>query len=179
MPPGPAWGEERAGGRGGRASVGPPAPNQPVLPLPAAPLAGPLLWTGARLPFPGLSDHKLQPGPGRPDPGAGRHTSPREGWGRGDRPFGLTGLLVLGPAHRSGGPQVSWGQPDSGDPSTLRASPADRMWAEQEGGMLACEVSLKVKSEILYDFSSFCEPFCPNDILPRGKASPPFYRPED
>lgn len=37
----------------------------------------------------------------------------------------------------------------------------------QEGGVLACTVSLRVKSEILYDFPPFCGPFCLDGILPR------------
>lgn len=49
----------------------------------------------------------------------------------------------------------------------------------QEGVVLAGAVSLRVKSEILYDFSSFCGLFCLDGVLPRRKASPPFHRPED
>lgn len=113
VPPGPAGGEEHAGGSVGRGrTVGPPSSEAAHLCSPCSGL-GPSVWTGAHLPF------RARPIVDGTWPweaavlGWKAHV-PTGGWGRGDSPFGLTLLFVLGPARHSGGPQLSWGASGSG-----------------------------------------------------------------
>lgn len=63
VPPGPAWGEEPAGGSAGQDRVGPPS-SESARPDPPCSALGPSVGTGSHLPFLGLSHYKQQPGPG-------------------------------------------------------------------------------------------------------------------